>query len=197
MIVHATAKAIQQCRLKTYDKLKPANLPLAKSILARDLGSGLHEWGMNCFDFLGKRCLVFVNNASHFTLFTYGAKYDQMNDLGNFIARSLFDSYTGDTEMIESLHRMFEYGDKLIFKPLQNRNLSAILNHMIVDYARCGNRFRDYVDYNNVLHLKQINYDVNFNYSVSHRIDGKNVHIEAGPYFRKLVVTHYGNKQNL
>lgn len=197
MIMHATERVIQQCGLKTIDKLAPANALLAKSILVRDMGSGLHEWGVNCFDYLGKCCLVLANFASGFALFIYDARSDQLCNLGNFIARSLLDSYIGDADMTRALQNMFKNDSHLVSVPLRNRTMSVFLNHMIVDYARRGELFRSYIDYNHVLHLKQLNYDVNFIHAVKKRIDGKEVYIKAGPYFRDLVIARYGTDPNL
>lgn len=195
MIAYATETIMHQFNLNPPDKLSPANIPLARQILARDLGNSLHEWGLDFFEFRGRKCFVAVHRASHFALFLFDENCT--DHLGNIIAHRLFEIYAGDLTMTYSLLNMFADDKYLVYVQNNSQSITAMLNHMIVDFAKCGDTFHGYIDNNNVLHTRQINRSVNFDYAIKRRINGKDITIHAGLYFRELIVAQYGQKQDL
>ena len=191
MILYATKKTIERYKLKMPDELLPETLMLAHAIIKRDTGSMLREWGIKLFYFDGRKCLQAVNFASKFTLFLFDLKMADLENIGTQMAQYMFDLYADDAEMIRCLIRMIKQDQFVAFAPLKNRNIISTLNHTQSDYAFDGVRFWDYIE-NGILHTREINRDVNFNFLFTYAAVGLKDYYYPAELFRELVVKAYG-----
>jgi len=151
----------------------------------------LREWGIKLFYCDGKKCLQAVNFASKFTLFLFDIKIEDLVNIGSLMVEYMLDLYQDDPEMIKCLHRMFEQDQYIAFAPLKNRSMISTLNLTQSDYAFDGQRFWEYVK-NGVLHTREINRDVNFNYFFTYTAIGLKDYYLPAELFRELVVKAYG-----
>lgn len=196
MIFYATAKTMQLYNLKPPDRLSPASIPLAAELLARETGDRLKEWCVKQVYFAGKRCIVMMNHATRFTLFLYDISAHDMDCLSEIMAIHLFELFAGDDEMLHCLHAMLSENKYCVFAPAQDRSAIAALNHIYKDACSNGARFQSYVDYRNVLHTRQINYDMNFKWLQGLKADGTRDSIAAGPLFKQMVLDRYRKQQS-
>lgn len=192
MIIHATAETMKLYRLNPPEKLPAHVAPITMSIIARDCGDPLRQWGMKCFAFGENNCLQTVNFASKLTLFLFDIKLSNLDQLGVMMANYLFNLYEADDAMTACIHRMFQEDHSIAFAPLKNRSILSTLNNTQVDFAMDGCAFRRYIDSRNILHTIQINRDVNFNYLFTHKAAGKKDFYYPGEFFRELVLSRYG-----
>jgi len=191
MIIYSSSRAVQHYDLVTVDRLSRANAELGRNLYARNVGDALQEWCLDVFRFLGRDCIVLVNRATDFTLFFYGVDKGQLDNIGNILAQCLISFYSGDRKMLLSLLRMFEEEKYIVFSTMKKRSMMDPVNRTIADYARGGDRFFDYIDYNNVLHLRQFNYDVNYTRTLSRTMNDIEIHYTPGSYFRQLITDRY------
>ena len=194
MIIYASARAMAQYNIKPPNEISPANMPMARNILARDTGDPLREWGMNLFSFIGRNCLVTMHFASSFTLFLFDVKQNDIQAFGNIIAYYLLELYSGDRVMTQSLRSMFEEDSHLVFAPLKNRRLAVQLNERVRNLSASKGFIREYIDYRNILHTRQLNYDINFSQTCKYHAGGEEIRKEPGICFRELIVSRYGDQ---
>ena len=197
MTIYSTVRAMQLYHLKTPDQLSPSNVALGKSILARDAYDPLHEWCCDVFRFAGKDCLTMVNCVSNLTFFLFNVRKEHMDNIGNILVQHMTDLYAGDVEMGSSMKNMFREDKYAVFTPLRSRSMSAAISHMFNACAKGGNLFYDYIDYNNVLHMRQIDYDINFSHFLTRMENGEKVRYSPGARFREIVTARYGNQPHL
>ena len=190
MILYATKQTIERYKLQMVDELSPEMSALAHAVIERDAGSMLHEWGIKLFYFDGKKCLQAVNFASKFTLFLFDIKIGELVNIGPLMVEYMLDLYQDDPEMIKCLHRMFEQDQYIAFAPLKNKSMISTLNLTQSDYAFDGQRFWEYVE-NGVLHTREINRDVNFNYFFTYKAIGMKDYYYPAELFREQVMKVY------
>lgn len=190
MILYATKQTIERYKLQMVDELSPEMSTLAHAVIERDAGSMLREWGIKLFYFDGKKCLQAVNFASKFTLFLFDIKIGELVNIGPLMVEYLLELYQDDHEMIKCLHRMFEQDRYIAFATLKNKSMISTLNLTQSDYAFDGQRFWEYVE-NGVLHTREINRDVNFNYFFTYRAIGMKDYYYPAELFREQVMKFY------
>ena len=191
MILYATRQTIERYKLQMVDELSPEMSALAHAVIERDTGSMLREWGIKLFYFDGKKCLQAVNFASKFTLFLFDIKIGALVNIGPLMVEYMLELYQDDSEMTKCLHRMFEQERCIAFAPLKNRSMISTLNLTQSDYAFDGQRFWEYVE-NGVLHTREINRDVNFNYFFTYKAIGMKDYYYPADLFREQVIKAYG-----
>lgn len=172
------------------DELLPEISALAHAVIERDAGSMLREWGIKLFYFDGRKCLQAVNLASKFTLFLFDIKIGDLVNIAPLMVEYMLDLYQDDPEMIKCLHRMFEQDQYIAFAPLKNRSMISTLNLTQTDYTLDGQRFWKYVE-NGVLHTREINRDVNFNYFFTYKAIGMKDYYYPSELFREQVMKDY------
>lgn len=190
MILYATKQTIERYKLQMVDELSPEMSTLAHAVIERDAGSMLREWGIKLFYFDGRKCLQAVNFASKFTLFLFDIKIGDLVNIGPLMVEYMLDLYQDDPEMIKCLHRMFEQDQYIAFAPLKNKSMISTLNLTQSDYAFDGQRFWEYVE-NGVLHTREINRDVNFNYFFTYKAIRMKDYYYPAELFREQVMKVY------
>ena len=190
MILYATKQTIERYKLQMVDELSPEMSALAHAVIERDTGSMLREWGIKLFYFDGKKCLQAVNFASKFTLFLFDVKIGDLVNIGPLMVEYMLDLYQDDPEKIKCLHRMFEQDQYIAFAPLKNKSMISTLNLTQTDYTFDGERFWNHIE-NGVLHTREINRDVNFNYLFTYKAIGMKDYYYPAEVFRKQVMKVY------
>lgn len=191
MIIYATKQTIDRYKLKMPNELTPPMNELIEAVIEKESGNKLCEWGGKIFYFDHRKCIQIVNFASKFTLFLMDVKVNDIEHLGNFITDYLFDLYSNDKKMKKALRRMFKKHPIMCFSKLKDRSIIATLNATQRLYADDGYYFYEYLS-NGVLHTKKINYDVNFKYIFTMKVNGKTDYFNAGEKFKELVIEKYG-----
>ena len=191
MIIYATKQTFDRYKLKLPKDLTPPLNEVAEAVVEKESGDKLCEWGGKLFYFDHRKCIQIVNFASKFTLFLIDVKMADMENLGDFITHYLFDLYSKDKKMTKALKRMFKEHPMMCFSKLKDRSAISTLNTTQRLYADDGYYFYEYLS-EGVLHTKKINYDVNFKYIFTMKVNGKTDYIHAGEKFKEVVMQRYG-----
>ncbi len=191
MIFYLTKLTLERYKLKLPHEMAPPTNQIVESLMAKERGNELMEWGGKIFYFDRRKCVQLVNSASKFTLFLMDLKVADMNEIGNIVAQYLLELYKEDANMCDSLKRMFSQAPYCTIDRLTNRSIIATLNHTQRSFAWDGYRFYDYIQ-DNILHTIQINRDVNFDWIFSRKTDAGTEYFSSGELFRELVTTRYG-----
>lgn len=171
--------------------MTPPTNQIVESLMAKERGNELLEWGGKIFYFDRRKCVQLANFASKFTLFLMDLKVADMNEIGNIVAQYLLELYKEDAEMCGCLERMFSEAPYCTVDRLTNRSIIATLNHTQRSFTWDGYRFYDYMQ-DNILHTIQINRDVNFDWVFSRKTDAGTEYFPSGELFRELVTARYG-----
>lgn len=191
MIIYVTKQTFDRFKLKMPEDLPPPMDQITQLVIADESGDRLHEWGGKLFYFDRRKCIQIVNFASKFTLFLFDIKLDDLPDVGNQIAGYLFDLYSSDRKMQKALDLMFEEHPLVCFSRIKDRSIIATLNATQTGFALDGDRFYDYI-HDGILHTREINRTVNFEWFFTMKTNGKKEYCTAGDRFKELVIEKYG-----
>jgi hypothetical protein len=142
------------------------------------------------FYFDHRKCIQAMNFARKFTIFLIDIKVGDFENIANLIALYLLDIYKNDSIMIKTLEKHFSSNSVCVYSKLTDRSIISSLNRNQSDFALDGYAFYEYFE-NNVLQTRKINHDINFNWFVSQKINGKTEYILPGERFRKLLLDRY------
>ena len=191
MIIYATKQTFERYKLKLPSELMPSTRLIAQSVIEKEDGDRLLEWGAKIFYLDKRKCIQVVNFASKFTLFLFDIKVDDIENIGDMIAHYLLELYSDDLEMIKALKKMFEENHVTCIAKLTDKSAIATLNSTQMRYASDGEYFYEFIR-NGVLHSLEINYDVNFKWLFTMKIKGKTEYFYAGEKFREIMLDRYG-----
>lgn len=76
------------------------------------------------------------------------------------------------------------------FSKITDRGIIATLNHTQLTFADDGYRFYDFIE-DGVLHTIEINREMNFNWILTQKVNGKTEYFEPGERFRELLLQRY------
>lgn len=190
MIIYATKETIDRYKLKMPRALPyPAN-EFAQGVLEKESGDRMLEWGAKLLYFDRRKCLQLVHFASKFTLFLINIKIGDLKDIGNYIAVYLFELYEDDPEMQLALRHFFTESPMVCFSKITDRGIIATLNHTQLTFADDGYRFYDFIE-DGILHTIEINREMNFNWILTQKVNGKTEYFEPGERFRELLLQRY------
>ena len=190
MIIYVTKQTFDRYKLKMPECLTPPMDKLAQTVIEKEGGDTLCEWGGKLFYFDHRKCIQIVNFASKFTLFLVDVKINDLPNIGEYIAEYLLDIYATDREMKKALEHMFKEHPALCFSKLTNKSIISTLNMTQRSFAEDGYRLYDFIS-DGILHTKKINYTVNFNWLFTMKQNGKTDYCYAGKKFREMVVAKY------
>ena len=191
MIMYVTKETFERYKLKPPEDLKPPLDELARTVIEKEAGDRLCEWGGKLFYFDRRKCIQIVNFASKFTLFLVDVKLSDLPKIGDYIAEYIFDIYSADKEMLSALGRMFEEHRYMCFSKLTDKSIISTLNSTQSRFAEDGYRFYEFIS-DGILHTKEINRNVNSNWLFAMKINKKNDYFYACEKFRELVLDRYG-----
>lgn len=192
MIIYATKQTFERYKLKEPKELTSPLNEIVETIIEKESGDKIHEWGAKLFYFDRRKCIQVVNFASKMTLFLIDVKVDDLENVGDMIANYLFELYKEDKQMVKALEHMFELHPFTCLDKLKEKSIIATLNSTQRGFAEDGYRFYDFIS-DGILHSLKINYTVNFDWVVTRKVDGKKEYFYAGKEFRKIVVDRFGN----
>lgn len=192
MIFYVTKQTFERYKLKMPEDMHfPAN-EIAKSVILREGGNRLLEWGGKLFYFDRRKCIQFVNFASKLTLFLFDIKVDDLPNIGNYMASYLFDIYSGDKKMTKSLERLFEEHPACCFSKLTDKSAIATLNRTQLSFASDGYRFYSFIE-NGILKSREINRIINKDWLFTQKINGETEYFYAADKFKELLTETYKN----
>lgn len=191
MIIYATKQTFERYKLKLPSELTPPINTLAQAVIDTESGDKLLEWGAKLFYFDKRKCIQIVNFASKFTLFLVDVKITDIKHVTDMIANYLLELYKDDKQMTMALKKMFENNPICCFEKLTDRSAIATLNTTQSRFADDGDFFYKFIR-DGILHTMEINYEVNFKWPVTMKINGKTEYIYAGEKFREIVLDRYG-----
>ena len=191
MIIYVTKETFDKYKLKRPEDLKPPLDELARTVMEKEAGDRLCEWGGKLFHFDRRKCIQIVNFASKFTLFLVDVKLSDLPNIGDYIAEYIFDIYSDDRKMLSALERMFEEHRYMCFSKLTDKSIISTLNSTQSRFAEDGYRFYDFIS-DGILHTKDINRKINCDWLFTMTINKKTDYFYACEKFRELVLERYG-----
>ena len=191
MIMYVTKETFERYKLKPPEDLKPPLDELARTVIEKEAGDRLCEWGGKLFYFDRRKCIQIVNFASKFTLFLVDVKLSDLPKIGDYIAEYIFDIYSADKEMLSALGRMFEEHRYMCFSKLTDKSIISTLNSTQSRFAEDGYRFYDFIS-DGILHTIDINRKINCDWLFTMTINKKTDYFYACEKFRELVLERYG-----
>ena len=191
MIIYVTKETFDKYKLKRPEDLKPPLDELARTVMEKEAGDRLCEWGGKLFHFDRRKCIQIVNFASKFTLFLVDVKLSDLPNIGDYIAEYIFDIYSEDKEMLSALKRMFEEHQYMCFSKLTDKSIISTLNSTQSRFAEDGYRFYDFIS-EGILHTKDINRKINSDWLFTMTINKKTDYFYSREKFRALVLGRYG-----
>ena len=191
MLIYVTKETFDKYKLKLPKDLKPPLDELAQTVMEKETGDRLCEWGGKLFYFDRRKCIQIVNFASKFTLFLVDVKLSDLPNIGDYIAEYIFDIYSEDKEMLSALKRMFEEHRYMCFSKLADRSIISTLNSTQSRFAEDGYRFYDFIS-EGILHTKDINRKINSDWLFTMTINKKTEYFYAREKFREMVLDRYG-----
>lgn len=196
MILYVTKKTRERLNIPIISELSDINKTFASIVYEKEKDNLLLEWGIKIFYMDRRKCLQAMNFASRFTIYIFDIHNDDIQYIGDVIAKYLLELYKDDKIMVEYLKRLFEEHSVCIYSNLTNKSIISALNYnetINVDYC---DLFHEYID-NNVLKTIDINKDVNWNNIMNIYINGKKEYVVPGKYFKELLIDFYkGVNQN-
>lgn len=170
------------------------NAKTIKSIIEKERGDRMLEWGAKLFYFDRRKCIQLSHFASKFTLFLCDIKEKDLSIIGDYICGYLYDIYSDDEKTCELLERYFMSTPIVCFDKLTDKSAISTLNRTQSDFAFDGYRFYDYIE-NGILKTRQINEEVNTNWLVTQKINEKTTCFYPKERFRELLWERYGNNE--
>ena len=196
MILYVTKKTKERLNIPMISELSDVKKTLASMVYEKEKDNLLLEWGIKIFYMDRRKCLQAMNFASRFTIYIFDIHNDDIQYIGDVIAKYLLELYKDDKIMVEYLKRLFEEHSVCIYSNLTNKSIISALNYnetINVDYC---DLFHEYIN-NNVLKTIDINKDVNWNNIMNIYINGKKEYVVPGKYFKELLIDFYkGVNQN-
>ena len=187
MIFYATKLTIERFKIKMPEEMHPNPQSEANSVILKEQGDPLLEWGLKMFYFDRRKCIQVMNFASKLTIFLIDVKMNDFDHIANAIALYLSDLYQTDKALIKQLEKLFASSPRCAYSRLTNRSIISTLNRVQMEFAQDGYAFYEYFE-KGVLQTKKINHDVNFRWLASQTIDGKTNYIYPGEKFRDLLL---------
>ncbi|NLY82793.1 MAG: hypothetical protein GX078_08555 [Clostridiales bacterium] len=190
MIIYVTKQTFDRYKLKLPEDLTPPMNKLAQDVIEKESGDNICEWGGKLFYFDHRKCIQIVNFASKLTLFLVDIKIDDLPNIGDYIAKYLFDIYSTDKKMVKALEQEFKEHPVICFSKLKDRSIIATINTTQTRFADDGYRFYDFIS-DGILHTKEINHKVNFEWLFTAKNNGKTNYFYAGEKFREILLEKY------
>ena len=189
MIIYTTKETRERLKLKMPNELNPTLSEFIKKVISKESGNFMFEWGAKLFYFDRRKCLQVVHFASKLTLFLIDIKVKDIEKIGDMMAFYIFELYKDKPNLTKKIEKFFALSPFICFDKITNKSIITTLNHTESDFAFYGNRFYEYIK-NNILHSKQINYDVNFKFIFSSSLDKSDMYFHGGERFEKLILEY-------
>jgi hypothetical protein len=190
MILYATKQTIDRLKIKMPNEMHPIPKAASKQIILTEQEDSLLEWGLKLFYFDRRKCIQAMNFASKLTIFLIDVKVDDMENVANIIALYLLEMYKTDINMVRTLKKFFSQNSLCAYSRLTDRSIISSLNRNQMVFANDGFAFYDYFE-NGILQTRKMNQNVNFEWMVTQKINGKTKYIYPGERFKELLLERY------
>ncbi len=191
MIIYATKKTMERFKLKLPEDMSDRTLgTIARSVIEKERGDGLLEWGAKIFYFDRRKCMQVANFASKLTFFLLDIKLNDLPNIGNLIAEYMLDLYNDSHEMQALLKRLFEENPIVAFSNLTDKSMIATLNSTQSIYLNDGYTLYHYIS-DGILHSRKINRDVNREWFFTRRENGKVMYFSSAERFEELLKARF------
>lgn len=186
MIIYCTKQTMERYKMKRPMEYENYMLrELVEKVYDDEKNNRILEWGAKLFYFDRRKCIQLMNFASKLTIVAVDIKVDDLENLGDIIAKYLLYLYEGNKEMIKVLEMLFENHPITIFEKLTDRSIITSLNHRQSFLLADGYRLYEYIE-NNILHTKKLNKEIN-EIPIMQKIDGKQGYIIPIDRFEELL----------
>lgn len=193
MIFYATKKTFDRYKLISFEEIEINDCRIDKAEIMKEQGNRLYEWAVKVFYVDGRKSLAVMNFASKLTIFIVDLKVDEMIHFADIIVYFLNEIYKDDYDMKNDLLPKYlsetTFG---VFAPLKDKSMISHVNRIVSDFAWDGERFFDFIK-DGIMNTKEINRQVNFDFLVSDKIDGKVDYIYPAERFKELLTEKYMN----
>lgn len=190
MIIYVTKETAKRYNLKMPEEATPPIKELVDSVIERQSGDRMYEWGAKLFYFDRRKCLQVVNFASKFTLFIVDVKVKNLAFLSGAIEDYMFDIYKDNPEMTRLLERYFKEDPYIVISALKDKSIIATLNHNQTDFAFDGYRLYEFIE-DGVLQTKKFNRIFNTDWLLTEKVDGKSRYFFPAVAFERLLKERY------
>lgn len=191
MILYVTKETFERYKFTMPENFSDPLVGLmAQSVLQRESGDRLLEWGGKLFYFDRRKCLQVVNFASKLTFVLADIKMEDREYIGNIIAEYMFRLYEGHKKITQYLERLFKEHPMTCFSRLKDKSAISTLNRTQAYELEDGYRLGDFI-WDGILHTVELNNKINRKWLFSQKIDGKTEYIYPAERFEQLLCERY------
>lgn len=191
MIIYATKQTVDRYGIKIPENFQDSIMrPIVLDVYNHEKGNQLLEWGAKLFYFDRRKCIQVCNFASKFTVVLVDIKKADLEAVGDYVARYLMDIYSDDKRMTALLQRFFKDHPLVCFAKLSDRRIISTMNRFQSTYLEDGYYLYDFIE-NGVLKTIKLNREINKNYLITDKIDGKTQYFYPVERFAQLLKDYY------
>ena len=191
MIIYATKQTVDRYGIKMPENLQdPFMRQMTLAVYNREKDDRLLEWGAKLFYFDHRKCIQVCNFASKFTIVLVDIKKADLEIVGDLVAKYLLDIYSDNKRMTALLNRHFKEHPLVCFAKLTDRKTISTMNRFQSVYLEDGYRLYDFIE-NGILKTIILNREINREYLVTDKIDGKTEYFYPAERFEELLINYY------
>ena len=191
MIIYATKQTVDRYGIKMPENFQnPFMRQMTLAVYNREKDDRLLEWGAKLFYFDHRKCIQICNFASKFTIVLVDIKKADLEIVGNLVAKYLLDIYSDNKRMTALLKRLFKEHPLVCFAKLTDRKTISTMNRFQSVYLEDGYRLYDFIE-NGILKTIILNREINREYLVTDKIDGKTEYFYPAERFEELLINYY------
>lgn len=191
MIIYATKQTVDRYGIKMPENFQnPFMRQMTLAVYNREKDDRLLEWGAKLFYFDHRKCIQICNFASKFTIVLVDIKKADLEIVGDLVAKYLLDIYSDNKRMTALLKRLFKEHPLVCFAKLTDRKTISTMNRFQSVYLEDGYRLYDFIE-NGILKTIILNREINREYLVTDKIDGKTEYFYPAERFEELLINYY------
>ncbi|HCD90600.1 MAG TPA: hypothetical protein DEQ52_02580 [Ruminococcaceae bacterium] len=191
MIIYATKQTVDRYGIKMPENFQnPFMRQMTLAVYNREKNDRLLEWGAKLFYFDHRKCIQICNFASKFTIVLVDIKKADLEIVGDLVAKYLLDIYSDNKRMTALLKRLFKEHPLVCFAKLTDRKTISTMNRFQSVYLEDGYRLYDFIE-NGILKTIILNREINREYLVTDKIDGKTEYFYPAERFEELLINYY------
>ena len=191
MIIYATKQTVDRYGIKMPENFQnPFMRQMTLAVYNREKDDRLLEWGAKLFYFDRRKCIQICNFASKFTIVLVDIKKADLEIVGDLVAKYLLDIYSDNKRMTALLERLFKEHPLVCFAKLTDRKTISTMNRFQSVYLEDGYRLYDFIE-NGILKTIILNREINREYLVTDKIDGKTEYFYPAERFEELLINYY------
>lgn len=191
MIIYATKQTVDRYGIKmTEDLQNPVVRQTALAVYNHEKDNRLLEWGAKLFYFDRRKCIQICNFASKLTIVLVDIKRADLEIVGDLVANYLMDIYSDNKKMTILLDRYFKEHPLICFAKLTDRKTISTMNRFQSVYLEDGYRLYDFIE-SGILKTIILNREINREYIVTDKIDGKTEYYYPAERFEELLINYY------